>query len=74
MGKKRIITQQIDLHRVKHEEAKGLIEDYILQNSLPIRIITGHSSRMREIVVATLIEHGFVYESIITLPYITVLK
>ena len=74
MGKKRIITQQIDLHRVKHEEAKGLIEDYILQNSLPIRIITGHSSRMREIVIATLIELGFEYESIITLPYITVLK
>ena len=74
MGKKRIITQQIDLHRVKHEEAKGLIEDYILQNSLPIRIITGHSSRMREIVIATLIEHGFEYESIITLPYISVLK
>ena len=74
MGKKRIITQQIDLHRVKHEEAKGLIEDYILQNSLPIRIITGHSSRMREIVIATLIEHGFEYESNVTLPYITVLK
>ena len=66
--------KEIDLHRVKHEEAKGLIEDYILQNSLPIRIITGHSSRMREIVIATLIEHGFEYESIITLPYITVLK
>ena len=66
--------KQIDLHRGRHEEVKILIEDYILQKSLPVRIITGHSSRMREIVVSTLIEHGFEYESIITLPYITVLK
>ncbi len=66
--------KQIDLHRVRHEDVKILIEDYILQKSLPVRIITGHSSRMREIVVSTLIEHGFEYESIITLPYITVLK
>ena len=74
MRKMRKKMEEIDLHRVKHEEAKGLIEDYILQKSLPIRIITGHSSRMREIVIATLIEHGFEFESIITLPYITVLK
>ena len=74
MGKKIIIDKQIDLHRVKHNEAKKLVEDYILQKPLPIRIITGHSARMREIVVSTLIEHGFEYESIITLPYITVLK
>ena len=66
--------KEIDLHRVKHEEAKTLIENYILQKSLPIRIITGHSNRMREIVVSTLIEHGYEYESIVTLPYISVLK
>ena len=66
--------KQIDLHRVRHEDVKKIIEDYILQKSLPVRIITGHSDRMREIVVNILIEHGFEYESIITLPYITVLK
>ena len=66
--------KQIDLHRVRHEDVKKLIEDYILQKSLPVRIITGHSSRMREIVVNILIDHGFEYESIITLPYITVFK
>ena len=66
--------KQIDLHRVRHEDVKILVEDYILLKSLPVRIITGHSSRMREIVVSTLIDHGFEYESIITLPYITVLK
>ena len=65
---------QLDLHRVKHEEAVQLIEDCILKSPLPIRIITGHSSRMRDIVARTLMENGFEYESIISLPYITVLK
>ena len=74
MSKKENITKQIDLHRVKHEEVKKIIEEYIMQKSLPIRIITGHSSRMREIVENTLIENKYVYESIISLPYITVLK
>ena len=36
---------------------KILIEDYILQKSLPVRIITGHSSRMREIVINILMIH-----------------
>ena len=74
MSKKEKITKQIDLHRVKHEEVKKLIEDYIMQKPLPIRIITGHSSRMREIVENTLIENKYEYESIVSLPYITVLK
>ena len=74
MRKMRKKMEEIDLHRVKHEEAKSLVENYIFQKSPPIKIITGHSTRMREIVVSTLIEHGFEYESIVTLPYITVLK
>ena len=74
MRKMRKKMEEIDLHRVKHEEVRTLIENYIFQKSPPIKIITGHSTQMREIVVRTLIEHGFEYESIVSLPYIMVLK
>ena len=65
---------QLDLHSVRHGDVKVLIENYIYKESLPIRIITGHSKRMREIVIDTLVENGYEYEAVNSFPYITVLK
>ena len=42
--------QTLDLHGVKHEIAERKIEDFILVNELPIRIITGNSLTMKNMV------------------------
>lgn len=48
----------LDLHGKRHEEAKIAVEEYILLNEPPYHIITGNSSRMREIVQEVLKQHG----------------
>ena len=42
----------LDLHNVKHADAKVLVDNFILKNfrSLPIEIITGNSVDMQKIV------------------------
>jgi len=50
---------KLDLHGVKHEEVEKLLEDFILLNEPPFRIITGNSIRMKEIVTEVLDKHGF---------------
>lgn len=40
----------LDLHNTRHEEAKIMVEEFILLNELPLRIITGHSNTMKSIV------------------------
>jgi len=42
--------ETLDLHGVRHAEAKILIEDFLALNELPLRIITGQSLAMQEIV------------------------
>ena len=51
----------IDLHKTKHSEASIIIEDYVLLNKLPIKIITGNSDTMKNIVKSVLDQHGFKY-------------
>ena len=44
--------KKIDLHKISHENAKIVVEDFILSNytELPIEIITGNSLTMQDIV------------------------
>ena len=40
------MTNRLDLHGVKHEDVDRLIENFVLLNSPPMRIITGNSEKM----------------------------
>ena len=39
----------IDLHGTKHEDAENRLIEFVVFNEPPFRIVTGHSSKMREI-------------------------
>ncbi len=54
----------LDLHGVKHIDVIILVEDYILkyQDYIPLKIITGNSDKMKQLVIDTLIQHGFNYQ------------
>jgi len=48
----------LDLHGIKHEDAESLIEEFICINEGTVRIITGHSSIMRDSVKKILQKYG----------------
>ena len=56
------MTKTLDLHGVKHEEAERLVENFILLNKPPMRVITGTSEKMRNIVEVICVEHKINYE------------
>ena len=37
----------LDLHGVRHEEVERLLENFILLNNPPLKVITGNSTYMR---------------------------
>jgi DNA-nicking Smr family endonuclease len=47
--------KELDLHGVVHEEVERLVENFILlnQDDVPLRIVTGKSSRMSQLVMST---------------------
>jgi hypothetical protein len=61
LEKKRLI-KQLDLHGIRHEEVDRLVENFVLLNEPPIRIITGNSNGMRDIVTEVLDRHDMEYE------------
>lgn len=56
---------KIDLHRLKHEDARRtiihFIEDHWLENA-ELEIITGNSSKMRTLVIDILTEYKLKYQ------------
>ena len=46
--------KELDLHGLKHYDVKDTVENFILINDTPFRIITGRSDRMIELVETTL--------------------
>ena len=75
--------KQLDLHEFRHHQVHNVVEDFILMTSEPVlKIITGNSNRMLELVVEVLCEYGFKYEyeswsnlgSIIAYEYQTMTK
>ena len=51
--------EKLDLHKISHENAKIIVEDFIISNytKLPIEIITGNSLVMQNIVKITAKKH-----------------
>ena len=50
--------ETLDLHGVRHNKVRVLVENFVLTKSLPVKIITGNSVMMKNIVKAVLEEHG----------------
>ena len=67
------MIKKLDLHGIKHEDVDRLVENFVLLNNPPIRIITGNSNQMRDIVVEVLDRHDMEYEQFKT-SQITILK
>ena len=51
----------LDLHGMYHEAVQRNVENVVLLNDGPMRIITGNSSTMKAIVTETLTQHDFTY-------------
>jgi len=67
------MIKKLDLHGIRHEEVDRLVENFVLLNEPPIRIITGNSNGMRDIVTEVLDRHDMEYEQFKT-SQITILK
>ena len=53
---------KLDLHGIRHEDVDRLVENFVLLNDSPVRIITGNSDKMAEIVLDVLNRHDFHWE------------
>ena len=51
----------LDLHGIRHEMVERSVVNFIFYNDFPMKIITGKSQRMIEIVHRVLDKHGFKY-------------
>jgi hypothetical protein len=51
----------LDLHGEYHRDVENKVVNFILMNDTPLKIITGDSGMMREIVFHILDQHGFEY-------------
>ena len=62
---------ELDLHGIKHSEVDRLVENFVLLNETPMRIITGNSDRMINIVQFKLsdIQQEHLKEMIIDAPW-----
>ena len=56
------MIKQLDLHGIIHEEVDRLVENFVLLNETPMRIITGNSHKMRDLVRNVLDRHSINYE------------
>ena len=51
--------KELDLHGVSHYDVKDVVENFVLMNNAPFRIITGLSDTMRSKTQEVLNEHKF---------------
>tara|TARA_Y100001963_G_scaffold62619_1_gene87363 strand:- start:404 stop:613 length:210 start_codon:yes stop_codon:yes gene_type:complete len=56
------MKNRLDLHGVRHTEVDRIVENFILLNEPPMRIITGNSDKMIELVIEVLDRNDVVYE------------
>ena len=47
-------NKTLDLHGIRHVEVERLVENFVILNEPPLRIITGNSDKMRDIVLTKL--------------------
>jgi len=57
------VVKELDLHNLKHEDVEILVENFSLLNPAPLRIITGNSLRMKNIVTSVLDKHDIQYDN-----------
>lgn len=50
--------ETLDLHSMRHSQVDRLVENFVLLNNLPVRIIVGNSSQMHTLVAAVLARHN----------------
>ena len=62
MRKKKDNNRVLDLHGVRHHDAKRLVENFVLLNEPPLTIITGNSTHMRSIVEIVCSKNKISYE------------
>jgi len=56
------MTKTLDLHGIKHEDVDRLVENFVLLNSPPMKIITGNSEKMMLMTLDVLNKHDFEWE------------
>ena len=52
---------ELDLHGYKHIEVEDEVENFVLRNKTPMRIITGNSDKMKKLVIKILEHYDFKY-------------
>lgn len=57
-----IKMQHLDLHGLRYAEVQLLVEDFILEYPLPVKIITGNSYPMQDIVRQIVERHDLSWE------------
>ena len=55
--------KELDLHGVSHYHVQDTVENWVLMNEPPLRIITGNSDKMKELVHKVLTTHKMKYYS-----------
>jgi hypothetical protein len=57
--------KELDLHGILHSEVESAVENFVLLNStnLPIRIITGNSTKMKTLTQFVLDIHNFEFHT-----------
>ena len=51
--------ETLDLHNKRHSEVERIVEDFLIFNSLPVKIITGNSDKMKQLVIDVVKKFGF---------------
>lgn len=54
--------KELDLHGIKHEDVDRIVENFVLLNELPVRIITGNSMKMIELTKKVIERHQLKWE------------
>ena len=49
----------LDLHNKRHSEVGRIVEDFLIFNDPPVKIITGNSDRMKQLVIDVVKKFGF---------------
>ena len=57
------MIKELELHGVRHHDVDRKVENFVLLEEKPIRIITGNSDKMIELVINVLNRHSVEYES-----------
>ena len=56
------MTKRLDLNGGKHEDVDRLVENFVLLNEPPMKIITGNSEKMTLMTLDVLDRHDFLWE------------